>query len=324
MRLRLLWLVACGIALAGAGETRAQTWPTKPIRIVTPFPAGGQLDVVVRLLAEKMSPVLGQPIVVDNRTGADGNIGAEAVARSAPDGYTWLATTVPFATQISLNPSALRYHPVKDFQAVAKMGTSSFVLVVPVDIPVKSVKEFVAYAKANRGKLSYGGTSVGSVTHLSTEMFKRATGTEMEMIPYAGIPPALTDLVTGRTQFMSLGLVAALPQIKAGKLRPLAVLDDARHPLLPDVLTIVDEGYADLVVGTWFGLFVPVQTPKDIVARINAEVMKAMQSPEVLDKYKSIGVEPVKAHDADAFARQFDAEIVRWGKVVVDAKIKTE
>lgn len=324
MLLRLIVSLVLGLALLGASETRAQAWPAKPIRIVTPFPAGGQLDVVVRLLAERISPALGQPIVVENRTGADGNIGAEAVARSAPDGYTWLATTVPFATQISLNPSGLRYHPAKDFQAVAKMGTSSFVLVVPVDIPVRSVKEFVAYAKANRGKLSYGGTSVGSVTHLSTEMFKRATGTEMEMIPYAGIPPALTDLIGGRTQFMSLGLIAAQPQIKAGKLRPLAVLDETRHPLLPDVPTIVEEGYADLVVGTWFGLFVPAQTPKDIVARINAEIMKAMQSPEVLDKYRSSGVESVKAHDPDAFAKQFDAEIVRWAKVVSDAGIKPQ
>ena len=161
---------------------------------------------------------------------------------------------MPFATQVSLAPKSMRYDPIADFQPVANLGTSSFVLCVPASLPVKTVGEFVAYAKANAGKLSYAGTSRGSVTHLSTEMFKRATGTEMEFIGYAGIPPALTDLVGGRLQFMSVGIVAAMPQIKAGKLRPLAVLDAERHPLLPDVPSIAEAGFPDLAVSTWFGI----------------------------------------------------------------------
>jgi len=323
LRIVLSMFVACMAPLTHAAEAEAP-WPAKPIRVVVPFPAGGQLDIVVRLLAEKVGPELGQPIIVETKTGADGNIAADFVARSAADGYTWLATSVPFATQATLHPHTLRYDPVRDFQAVANMGTSSFVLVVPASLPVHNVQEFIAYAKAHKGQMSYGGTSAGSVTHLSTEMFKRATGTEMEMIPYAGIPPALTDLIAGRIQFMSLGLVAALPQIKAGALRPLAVLDESRHKLLPGVPSIVEEGFPDLTVNTWFGLFVPAQTPKAIASRINAAIMKAMQTPDVLAKYASAGVEAARPHSPDAFGAQFGAEVSRWRKVVEDAGIKPD
>lgn len=318
------WSMVLCLCVNAAIAAAQAPWPTRPIKIVVPFPAGGQLDVVVRLLAEKIAPELGQPILVETKTGADGNIAAEFVARSPADGYTWLATSVPFATQITLHPQTLRYHPLKDFQPVGNMGTSSFVFVVPAELPVSSLKEFVAYAKARPGQLSYGGTSAGSVTHLSTEMFKRAAGIEMEMIPYAGIPPALTDLVAGRTQFMSLGLIAAQPQIKAGKLRPLAVLDESRHALLPGVPTIVEEGFPALTVNTWFGLLVPAQTPMEVVRRINREVMTAMQTPDVLAKYQGFGVEPVKAHEPEAFRRQLESEIARWGKVVSDARIKVD
>jgi tripartite-type tricarboxylate transporter receptor subunit TctC len=278
----------------------------------------------VRVIADKLSPALGQPIVVENRLGADGNIAAELVARSAPDGYTWLATSVPFATAITLHPKSLRYDPVTDFQPIANLGTSSFVLVVPTDIPANNVAEFVAYAKARPGKLSYAGTSVGSVTHLSTEMFMRATGIQMEMIPYAGIPPALTDLVSGRTQFMSLGLIAAQPQIKAGKLRPLAVLDRERNRLVPDIPAIAEVGYPDLAVGTWFGLFVPAQVPKDIVRRINTEVMKVLAMRDIAAKYESIGVDPVRPHTPEAFGEELKREIAKWGKVVSEAALKVD
>jgi tripartite-type tricarboxylate transporter receptor subunit TctC len=267
---------------------------------------------------------LGQPIVIETRTGADGNIGAETVARSAADGYTWLATSVPFATQASLAPKTLRYDPVKDFVAVANLGTSSFVLCVPASLPVASVKEFVAYAKAHPGQVSYAGTSRGSVTHLSTEMFKRATGTQMEFIGYAGIPPALTDLIGGRLQFMSVGIIAAMPQIKAGKLRPLAVLDDARHRLLPDVPSIAEAGYPELAVSTWFGLLMPAGTPKDIVAKVNAEVMKIVESREIVDKFVEMGVNPVQPNTPAQFAAFLAADIARWGKVIKDANVVVE
>ena len=311
-------LVAASIALA------QPAWPSRPIRVVVPFPAGGQLDVVVRMIAERISPALGQPVVIETHTGADGNIGAEIVAKSAPDGYTWLATSVPFATQISLQPKTLRYDPLRDFVPIANLGTASFVLVVPESVPVKTLREFIAYAKARPGELSYAGTSVGSVTHLSTEMFARATGIRMLMVPYAGIPAAMSDLLSGRTQFMSTGVIAALPQIKAGKLRPLAILAAHRHPQLPDVPSIVEEGYPDLTVDTWFGLLAPAGTPPEIVARANAEVMRALKAPEILKKYEAIGVDPVEPHTPDAFGAMLKGEIARWGKVIRDANVKAE
>jgi tripartite-type tricarboxylate transporter receptor subunit TctC len=317
---------ACALVmllLAQAAPAQS-AWPQRPIKVVVPFPAGGQLDVVVRSVTDRLAPVLGQPIVIETRTGADGNIGAEAVARSAADGYTWLATSVPFATQASLAPKTLRYDPVKDFVAVANLGTSSFVLCVPASLPVASVKEFVAYAKAHPGQVSYAGTSRGSVTHLSTEMFKRATGTQMEFIGYAGIPPALTDLIGGRLQFMSVGIIAAMPQIKAGKLRPLAVLDDARHRLLPDVPSIAEAGYPELAVSTWFGLLMPAGTPKDIVAKVNAEVMKIVESREIVDKFVEMGVNPVQPNTPAQFAAFLAADIARWGKVIKDANVVVE
>jgi tripartite-type tricarboxylate transporter receptor subunit TctC len=319
--------VACAacLALSFTQVAVAQPgWPNKPIRVVVPFPAGGQLDVVVRSVTDKLAPVLGQAIVVENRTGADGNIGAEAVARSAPDGYTWFATSVPFATQVSLAPKSIRYDPIADFKPVANLGTSSFVLCVPASLPVKTVGEFITYAKANAGKLSYAGTSRGSVTHLSTEMFKRATGTEMEFIGYAGIPPALTDLVGGRLQFMSVGIVAAMPQIKAGTIRPLAVLDAERHPLLPDVPSIAEAGFPDLAVSTWFGLLVPAQTPQDIVQRINTETMRIVRSPDIVEKFKGMGVNPIAANTPEQFGAFLRTDIERWRKVIKDANIATE
>lgn len=318
MRFRLL--MSLGVVCLAAFTLPARAaWPEHPIKVLVPFPAGGQLDVVVRLIAEKISPALGQPIVVEVHTGADGNIGAEMAARSAPDGYTWFATSVPFTTQAALQPGKLRYDALRDFAPVANLGTASFVLVVPPSVPVSNLKEFIAYAKAH--DLSYAGTSVGSVTHLSTEMFARAVGIKMEMIPYAGIPAAMSDLLSGRTQFMSTGVIAALPLIKAGKLKPLAILAPQRHPQLPAVPTIVEEGYPDLTVATWFGLLVPAKTPPAVVQRINAEIMKAMHDPDVLARYATMGVDPVAPHPPAAFGKFLQGEVDRWGKVIRDAHV---
>ena len=314
-----------GLLLTAAADVSAQgAWPSKPVKVIVPFPAGGQLDVVVRVVTDKIAPALAQPIVVETRTGADGNIGAELVARSAPDGYTLLATSVPFATQPSVNPSTARFDPLRDFQPIANLGTSSFVLVVPSSLPVHSVKEFVAYGGKEAGKLSYAGTTRGSVTHLSAEMFAKATGIKMEMIPYAGIPPALSDLLSGRVQFMSLGIIAGMPHIKSGKVRPLAVLESQRHRLLPDVPSIVEAGYPDLTVSTWFGLLAPAGTPAEVVQRVNAEVMKALRSSDVLAKYESIGVDPAMPHRPEDFGALLQAEVARWAKVVKDANITSQ
>lgn len=320
LALPLLW---CAAAQAQSAAPSAAAWPAKPIRVVTPFPAGGQLDVVVRAVTERLAPVLGQPIVVENRIGADGNIGAEAVARSAPDGHTWLATTVPFATQPALAKN-LRFDPVADFRPVANLGTSSFVLCVPAALPAGTVAEFVAYAKAHPGQMSYAGTSRGSVTHLSTEMFKLATGTQMDFIGYAGIPPALVDLVGGRLQFMSVGIVAARPQIAAGRIKPLAVLDPERHPLLPNVPSIAEAGHPEVVASTWFGLLMPAAVPKAVADKVNAEVMTILQAPDLVEKFKGMGVNPVKPHTAEQFGAFVQADMARWARVIQAARITAE
>jgi tripartite-type tricarboxylate transporter receptor subunit TctC len=316
---------ACVVLAAASVAAYAQpAWPARPIKVLVPFPAGGQLDVVVRMVGDRLLPALGQPIIVENRTGADGNIAAEAVAKSAPDGYTWLSTSVPFATASSLNTKTLRYDPAADFKPVALLGTSSFVLCVPTSLPVQTLAEFVAYAKANAGRISYAGTSRGSVTHLSTEMFKRAAAIEMEFVGYAGIPPALTDLIGGRLQFMSVGIVAAMPQIAAGKLRPLAVLDEKRHPQLPDVPSIVEAGYRDVLASTWFGLLVPAQVPGEVVQRINAETMKALAAPEVVERLKGMGVNPVGSNTPEQFAAFLKSDMERWRKVIKAANVTVE
>lgn len=318
-------MVAGAVLLgATAGATAQSTWPSKPIRIITPFPASGQLDQVVRLVAAKIGPALGQPIIIDNRTGADGLIGTQAAARSAGDGYTWLATAIPYTTLAALRPRDLGYDPRRDFKPVILLGTSTFALVVPNSLPVKTLQEFVAYAKARPGELSYAGATTGSMPHLSAEMFLREAGIKVMRVPYAGIPPALSDLVTGRTQFMSIGMSTALPLIKGGQLRPLAVLDPQRNPLLPDVPTIREAGYPELNLTTWFGMLVPAQTPDEIVTRINREIAKALRDPEVLAKYRSIGVDVVEDLTPEAFANHIRHELDRWARVVKEADIKLD
>lgn len=315
----ILTLLLGGMPLAYAQSD----WPSRPIRVIVPFPAGGQLDSVIRLVTEKLSAALAQPIVVENRTGADGNIGTQLVAKSTPDGYTWLAQSAPYTIQLSLRPQALGYSS-RDLQPVINLGTSAFVLVVPTTLNIKTLEEFVAYAKARPDQISYAGSAVGTTVHLSTEMFQHAAGTKMQMIPYPGIPPALADLVTGRTQFMSVGVIAGLPLIKAGKLVPLAILDSQRHPLLPDVPTTAEKGYPKVTVSTWFGLLVPANTPRNIVQRINAELTKIAQSPEVLARYQTMGVDPVKPNTAESFDANLKTEVERWTTIIKEAKIKAE
>lgn len=318
------WLFAAALAAASLASTLAHAqpaWPDRPIRLIVPFPAGGQLDVVARLVAERISPVLGQPIVVEARPGADGNIATELVAKSAPDGYTWLAASPPTTIQPSVRPQTLRYDPIRDFEAVALIGTSPFVFVVPASLPVNTIGEFVAYAKARPGELSYAGSARGTVVHLATELFMHNAGIRMETIPYPGQPSAIPDLVTGRVQFMTLGLILADPQLKAGKLKALAVLDRQRHPRLPEVPTVVELKQPELVMTTWFGLAMPAKTPAAIVERVNAEVMKVLAAPDVVAKLEGMGIDVARANRPDAFATFMKDDVARWKGVVKQANI---
>jgi tripartite-type tricarboxylate transporter receptor subunit TctC len=318
------WLIGLAAVLGVLCSTAAlaqAAWPAKPIHLVVPFPAGGQLDVVSRLIADRIAPALGQPIIVEVKPGADGNIGTEQVAKAAPDGYTWLAASPPTTIQPSVRPQTLKYDTLRDFEGVSFIGTSPFLFVVPASLPVASLKEFVTYAKARPGQLSYAGSSRGTVVHLASELLKHDTGISMEMIGYQGQPSAIADLLTARVQFMTLGLILAEPHLKAGKLKALAVLDARRHAHLPDVPSVTELGYPDLVMSTWFGIVMPKGTPAAIVQRVNAEIAKALEAPEVIARLEAMGVDAARPAPPSAFATFLSNDVARWKKVVRDAAI---
>jgi len=316
--------VAAFATLASLPALSQEAWPQKPIRLVVPFPAGGQLDVVARLVADRISPALGQPIVVEAKPGADGNIATELVAKAAPDGYTWLAASPPTTIQPSVRPKTLGYDPLRDFEPVALIGTSPFLFVVPATLPVTTIAEFVAYAKSKPGELSYAGSARGTVVHLATEMFMHNAGIRMETIGYPGQPSAIPDLITGRVQFMTLGMILAEPQLKAGKLRALAILDSRRHPRLPDVPTVVELKQPELVMTTWFGLAMPAKTPAAIVQRVNAEVMKVLAAPEIVAKLESMGIDAAKSNTPADFGTFMKDDVARWKGVVKAANIAVD
>jgi tripartite-type tricarboxylate transporter receptor subunit TctC len=318
------FVVSLAILAAAAAFAQQPAWPARPIKLVVPFPAGGQLDVVSRLVADRIAPALGQPIVIEVKPGADGNIGTDLVAKAAPDGYTWLAASPPATIQPSVRPQTLKYDTLRDFEGVSFIGTSPFLFVVPASLPVSTLGDFVAYAKAHPGELSYAGSSRGTVVHLASELLKHDAGIRMEMIGYQGQPSAIADLLTARVQFMTLGLILAEPHIKAGKLKALAVLDAKRHPHLPDVPSVAELGYPDLVMSTWFGIAVPKGTPAAIVTRINAEINKALESPEVVARLEAMGVDAAKPAPPSAFAQFLADDVARWKKVVRDAAIEID
>jgi tripartite-type tricarboxylate transporter receptor subunit TctC len=223
-----------------------------------------------------------------------------------------------------VRPKTLGYDPIRDFAPVAFVGTSPFLFVVPASLPVHSLAEFVAYAKARPGKLSYAGSARGTVVHLATEVLKHDSGIAMEMIGYKGQPSAIPDLLTGRVQFMTLGLILAEPHLKSGELRALAVLDKARHPHLPDVPSVVELGHPDLVMSTWFGLAMPHGTPPPIVERVNAEVMKVLASPDVVAKLAAMGIDPARPNTPADFATFMRDDVARWKKVVKEASIELD
>jgi tripartite-type tricarboxylate transporter receptor subunit TctC len=319
---RLVVALACAVAVAPAGAQ--SNWPEKPIRLIVSFPAGGQLDVVSRFIADRLAPVLGQPIVIEVKPGADGNIGAELAAKADPDGYTWYAASPPTTIQPSVRPKTLRYDPIRDFEPVAFIGTSPFLFVVPASLPVTSLADFVAYAKARPGALSYAGSARGTVVHLATELFKHEAGVSMEMIGYKGQPDAIPDLISGRVLFMSMGLTLAAPQIKAGKLRALAVLERQRDRHLAEVPSIAEVGYPDLTMSTWFGIAMPHGTPASIVQRVNAEIAKVLQSPEAIAKLDAMGVVAARPQSPAEFGAFLKSDAARWKNVVRDANIELD
>ncbi len=316
------WTLGMLLALSAALAS-AQSYPTKPIRIVVPFPPGGATDILARDVAQKLTEAWGQQVIVDNRPGAGGNIGSELVAKSAPDGYTLeMGTVGTHAINASLY-AKMPYDHVKDFVPVILVAGVPNVLVVNPAVPVNSVAELIAYAKANPGKLNFASSGSGTSIHLSGELFKVMAGVQMTHIPYKGSAPALQDLLGGQVQLMFDNLPPSLPQIKAGKLRALAVTTATRAPALPDVPTIAEAGLPGFESSSWFGLLAPAGTPPAIVVKLNAEVAKWLATPDAKERLAKQGANAVGGSPED-FEKHIAAETVKWAKVVKDSGARVD
>ncbi|HTR84775.1 MAG TPA: tripartite tricarboxylate transporter substrate binding protein [Reyranella sp.] len=306
-----------------ATAARADTWPSRPIRLVVPFAAGaGILDIMARLVSQHLSGPLGQQIVVDNRPGAGGNVGAEAVAKAAPDGYTLLIGNQAMIVSPFLYARP-GFDPLVDFVPVARVNSAPLMLVVHPSLPVHSVAEFIAYAKANPGKLYYGSGGVGATPFLAVELLKSQAGFDAIHVPYKGGAPALADLVAGQISFMIENVPGTLPFVKDGKLRALAITSARRLPLVSDLPTMREAGVPDYEMVGWNGLFAPKGTPQAIVERLHDELMRALHAPDVQEQFAKLGAEAAGDSTAEfaSFARE---ESRRWGKVIRDKGIKPE
>jgi tripartite-type tricarboxylate transporter receptor subunit TctC len=316
----LLWL-AFG-AHAQTDAKAAAAYPTRPITIIVPFTPGTGMDILARTVGQKLGERLGQPIVVDNRPGASGNLGAALVAKAAPDGYTLLMSGNPLVMNVSLTKESL-LDPIKDLAPIEEMATGTLSITINPAVPANSVKEFVAYAKANPGKLAYGSPGVGTPQHLATEWFKSTAGIEMLHVPYKGSAGAITGLVSGEIAFMFNALHAVLPQAKAGKLKILAVAGAKRSPVEPAIPTVAESGYPEFDVDLWYGLLAPAGTPKQIVARLNAEITQILSSPEMRETLANQGLDAMTS-TPEQFAALMKTDLVRWAQVIKTAGIRAE
>jgi tripartite-type tricarboxylate transporter receptor subunit TctC len=317
--------LATAAALAAAAvPALAQSWPAKPVRIVVPYPPGGPVDISARLLAPKLQEAFGQPFIVENKPGAGGNIGADFVAKSAPDGYTIGMGAI--ATH-AINPALMAnvpYDPVRDFRHLALVVQVPNVLVVNNDLPAKSVAELIALARAQPGKLDFASGSTGSTGHLAGELFKQMTGTYMVHIPYKGAPPAVADLLAGRVHLMFDNLASALPNVRAGKLRALAVTTLKRSSALPDVPTLDESGLKGFDMTTWWGLMGPAQMPADIAQRLAAEILRAMDAPDVREKLRAMGMEGSSVRTPEQFTAFVDSERRLYAQLVKRSAAKPD
>ncbi len=294
---------------------QAQTYPNRPVRIVAPFPPGGGLDIVSRALAQRLTPALGQSVIVDNRAGADGMIGSEQVARATPDGYTLLvASTGPMV----INPALMLrmpYDTLKDFAPITLVVVQPMCLVVHPSVPAKTVKEFVALAKAKPGQLNYASGGVGNGAHLAAEIFRSITGISIVHVPYKGAAPAVVDLVAGHVELMINSISVFLPYFKSERLRPLAVGADRRMPVLRDVPTMAEAGVAKFDANSWYGFFAPARTSPEIVARLSAESSKILRSQEMRDFMEPQGAYPI-GNTPEEFTAHIKAELAKWAAAV--------
>ncbi len=293
------------------------------MRIIVPYPAGGSLDLIGRVYAKGFSDSLGQQFVVDNRGGANGNVGTEAVANAAPDGYTLVITS---SSNLTINPNVYRKMPFdvqRDLAPISLVAVQRNILVVNPSLPVKSVKALVALAKAKPGSINYGSSGIGSSAHMSSELFRLVTGAEMTHVPYKGVGPATNDLIAGQIPLMFNNLAVSTPFVRNGRLRALAITGGGRHPSLPEVPSMAEAGFPGVDVSLWEALLVPAATPPDIIAKLNNETIKAAQNPDVRQRLASAGADP-STGTPQQLAQMIRSETAKWAKVVKDAKIVQE
>ena len=312
------------LAMAGSGaEALAQEWPAKPIRFIAPNLPGGPTDILARLIGQKLAETLGQPVVIENRAGAAGNIGTEVAAKAPPDGYTLVTgNNATFGANVSLY-KRLGFDPVKDFTPIVLAATQPNILVVHPSLPVTSIKELIALAKARPGQLNYSGSGMGAAAHLAAELFKSMTATNIVHIPYKSAAPALTDLMAGETQLMFATSLSVIQHIKANRVRALGVTTAKRSRFLPELPTMAEAGVPGFEASTWHGVLVPAGTPGAIVERLNMEINRMLQLADVRERLAAMGAEVVGG-SAKEFADHIQREIPKWAKVVKAIGVQLE
>jgi tripartite-type tricarboxylate transporter receptor subunit TctC len=319
----MLYKFIQGLALGTIGAIAcAQPFPTKSLRLIVPYAPGGGVDIVARTLGQELTKRLGQQIVIENKTGAGGNIGSDAVAKATPDGYTLLIASPANAVNPSLY-AKLPFNPVRDLAPVALIATVPAVLLASPALPVKSVKELIALAKAKPGTLNFGSGGSGTTEHLAGEMLNAQAGIDMLHVPYKGGAAVLPDLISGQISLFFVNQLFALPYVKAGTVKALGVASDERSPALPDVPTFAENGYADFRVSVWYGIMAPAATPKAIVAQLNREINAALASTEMKDRLQAMSAKPLPGTPAD-FAAFFADEMTRWARVVKTSGAKAD
>ena len=315
-------ILLCAALLAAIAPAPAQPYPTKPVRFVVPFAAGGSSDTLARTIGLRLPEYLGQQVVIDNRTGANGDIGMSLVAKATPDGYT---IVLGYIANLGIGPSLYKmpYDPVKDFAPVTQIAGASNIMVEHPSVPAKNLKEFIAYAKANPGSVNFATSGVASVGHLTGELLNELAGMKMVHVPYKGSGQAITDLVGGHVKVMISGMASTLPHVKTGKLRALAVTGPQRSDAAPDVPTIAESGFPGFEARSWFGVLAPANTPKPIIRRLHDDVVKSLRQPDVKQRLTAIGFDIVGS-TPDEFAAYIKSEIKKWEKVVKASGAKPE
>jgi tripartite-type tricarboxylate transporter receptor subunit TctC len=316
-------LLALVVSIVASTAVEAQTYPSRPVRLIVPFPAGGGADIFARLIGRKLGEGLGQQVVADNRAGASGIIGCELAARAAPDGYTILMATTGTHTTNPAVYAKLPYDPVKDFAPISLVAESPFVLIVHPSLPVRNLKELIAFAKARPGELTYGSSGVGSSSHLGFELFNTMAGIKGIHVPYKGLPAATADTISGNLVMSWDSITASGPHIRTGRIRALGIGSAKRSALMPEIPTVSEAGLKGFELGSWYALFGPAAMPRDTVKRLHGEVVKSLAAKDVRDQFAALGAEAVGS-TPEELAAVVKRDLVKWAKVARAANVKAE